>query len=494
MSETLVIEWDRDRLIVAIGSAGSKSVGMNSIVTVSREEGRLLPSEIGDSLSTALRTANITATEAIVVFPREVVTFNRIQLPNLSDSEIPEMVTLQAATRLTVPVESVCLDFAPLPVVPDAETRDVLLVTVPKKYVSDVKEALRVCSIELAGVRVSSFGIAAAAMHAGLLQKTGTQSSVEAVVSLRSHSIEMIFIDGDSVAFSHSGASWTSMDGVENAVRAEISRARMSAAEDMGTYSVSRLTLIGSPEITAAVPDSISKRLNDAEVVRVDPLNLIHGSASSDTLVLPQDVAPSDMLAVAGVIANRHANSPASVDLVNPRKAPERKDYAQLKKILIVAGLATVLIGGWWYSRSQVSQREQEAALLANRRKDLDDKYKMGDNDIKLDDALTEWTDRDFSWLDEMQKFQSLMGGTDRVLIRKFKFSTRTGKYLGAIEADGYAKTRRDIEDLMEVLDDAGYEVVPKPAVPSSRDPNYKMELTLEVNIPVSAGDKKKKA
>ena len=491
MSETLVIEWDRERLIAASGSAGSKTVGVGFAVTVSREEGRLLPGEVGDSLATALKNANSTATEAIVVFPRELVTFNRIQLPNLSDDEIPEMVTLQAATRLTVPVETVCLDFAPLPVLPGSETREVLLVTVPKKYVSDVEEALKVCDLALAGVRVSSFGIASTAMHSGLLQRSAAQDSVEAVVSLGSDSIEMIFMTGDSVAFSHSGASWTSMDGVEQAVRAEISRARMSAAEDMGTYNVSRLTLIGSPEVTAAVPDSVSRRLNDAEVIRVDPQSLVHGRTPSSALSLPDDVAVSDMLAVIGVMANRHTTSLESVDLVNPRKAPEKKDYAKLRKILIAAGIGTVLVGGWSWSKMAVSSRNRQTAELKTQRAVLEEKYDISEDDIKLDDSLTEWTIRDFSWLDELQKFQSLIGGTERVLIRKFKFSTRTGKYLATIEAEGYAKSRRDIEDLMEVLDDAGYEVAPKEAVPSLRDPKYKMELSLEVNIPASSAKKK---
>lgn len=491
MADTLVIEWNRDRLIAAIGSAGSKSVGVRATVTVSREEGRLLPSEIGDALSPALTSIGSTATEAIVVFPRELVTFNRIELPNISDNEVAGMVPLQAATRLTVPVESVCLDFVPLPVPANSETREVLLVTVPNKYVNDVKEALAVCNLQLAGVRVSSFGIAASAMHCGLLKSAAATGAVEAFVALSADSIEMIFMTGHSVAFSHSGASWTSADAIEQAVRAEISRARMSAAEDMGSYNVTRLTLIGTPDITAAVPDTVSKRLNDAEVVRVDPRNLMHGRSPSEALSLPDDVDASDMLAVVGVIANSQTTSVASVDLINPRKAAEKKDYAKLKKILLVAGLGSILIGSWGWSKYQVSSLTDELALIKTDVSDLNAKYKMSEQDRKLDASLTEWKDRDFSWLDEMQKIQSLMGSTDRVLIKNFTFSTRTGNYVALIEAEGVAKSRRDIEDLSKVLDDAGYEVAPKEIKASLRDPKYGMELHLEMSIPASSANSK---
>ena len=226
------------------------------------------------------------------------------------------------ATRLTVPVESVYLDFAPLPVKPGSETRDVLMVTAPQKHVNEARACLAACSIELTGVRVCSFGIAASVVHAGMLSKAAGTDSVEAIVSLRSDSIEMIFMSGQNLAFSHAGASWTSMEAVEQAVRAEISRARLAAAQDMGQYTVKTLTLIGSPEITAAVPDSISARLNNADVVRVDP------DGTFVSCHLPEGLTAPDLLPIAGVIANRQTQSVDAVDLVNPRKTPEKKDYS----------------------------------------------------------------------------------------------------------------------------------------------------------------------
>lgn len=477
MSDTLVIEWDRGRLIAAVGTAAAKTVNVASATTVDRQGGNLLPRELGEKLAAELKAAGIVESQAIVVFPRELVTFHRVQLPNLADDELPEMVSLQAATRLTVPVESVCLDFVPLPVIPGSATRDVLLVTVPRTHVNDVREALSVCGIQLAGVRVSSFGIAASAVHSGLLSSATDQNAVEVVVSMRSDSIEMIFMTGHHVAFSHSGSSWTSPDGVEQAVRSEISRARMSAAEDMGAYQVGRLIVIGDPEFTTLVPDSISKRLNDAEVSRIDPATLFEGS-------LPTQLKASEVLAVIGVIANDKAKTVDTADLVNPRKAAEKKDYSRLKKILAVGTAALAIGGGLSWRASTVNALKNGVATVKLERDDLEQMYKAAEDELRLDSDLQEWSNRDLSWLDEMQKIRTLMGGTDRVLIRKLKFSTRSGKYLGAIDAEGYARSRRDVEDLMQVLAEAGYEVTPKEMPQNMRDPAYPMELRLEVSIP----------
>ena len=483
MSETLVIEWGRDRLLAALGSAESSSVKIQSAVSIDRQGGELLPSELGEKLAAGLKSVGVTANEAIVVFERNLVTFSRITLPNIGDDEIPEMVKMQAATRLTVPVESVYMDFAPLPIPAGSETRDVLLVTVPRQYINQVKEALDVCAIELKGVRVSSFGIAASVVHSGLMQKNADSRAVETIIALGSDSIEMIFMSGHNVAFSHSGASWTSIEAIEQAVRSEISRARMAAEGDMGSYVVRRLTLIGSPDVTAAVPDSITKRLNDADVARVDPQNaLLSGSFTG--------ISATDLLAIAGVVANVQTPSVTSVDLVNPRRTPEKSDYSRVKKLLLAGVAVLALVGGWKWREAKVTAIQKEVAAVSGEVEDMEGAYKLASNELKLAANLASWSDRDISWLDEMQKLQGLMGGTDRVFIKKFNFHLMSGDYIAAFDAEGYAKSRRDIEDLMRVLTEAGYEVKPTEITQSLKDPNYNMELRLEVNIPTPPKEK----
>ena len=61
MPETLVIEWGRDRLLAAIGSCGSSSVQIQSAVSIDRQGGELLPSELGEKLAAGLKSAGISA-------------------------------------------------------------------------------------------------------------------------------------------------------------------------------------------------------------------------------------------------------------------------------------------------------------------------------------------------------------------------------------------------------------------------------------------------
>lgn len=479
MSDQLAIEWDSERLVAASGATSGSQIRCSNAFAIDRVEGEL-PNELGERLKAEIASSGIDATEVAIVLPRRLVTFHRIQMPNLPEADLPELVSMQAATRVTVPIESVLLDFVPLPKSGDAETRDILLVTLPEKQLQPIRVALQTAGLTLGSVRVSSFGVAGVAAKAGLLMKSLPEGKVEAVVSLSSDSIEMIFVKDGQLVFSHAGASWTSADKVEQAVRSAVSRGRMAAAEDLGDYQVQRLTLVGTAEITAAVPDSINQRLNNAEVVRIDPEGqMLTGGTPA--------ISTSDLLPVAGAIANGATGLP-NVDLVNPRKPIEKKDYTQLKIMLAVALGAVTLIGGWMWRSNKIDSYAAQTATLKSEISSMKSKYEVFTDrqkgEKKIDDALTAWDNRDINWLDEMVRLREIMGGTEKVFIKRLEFQVQSGDARGLIEADGYAKSREAIEELANTLREAGYVVAPTTSPPSQRDPEYGKQLTLKITIP----------
>ena len=479
MPDLLAIEWDSDRLIAAIGSLSGSQIRFKNAVSIERQEGEL-PSELGTRLKAELASAGIAETDATIVLPRRLVTLHRVQLPNLPESELAGLVKMQAATRVSESIDAVCLDFVPLPQAADADSRDVLLVTLPEQQLQPIRAALKVAGLELSGVRVSSFGVAGATAKAGLLQKSLPAGAVDAIVALSTDSIEMIYVKDGQLVFSHAGASWGSPDRIEQAVRSAVSRGRMAAAEDLGDYTVQRMTLIGDPEVTAAVPDSINQRLNNAEIVRVDPDGqLLTGGTPA--------VPTTDLLAVAGVIASGSSGLP-NVDLVNPRKPAEKKDNRRLKMILALGAGALVLAGGWKWRESTIAGYKEQASALSTETNAMKTKYDSfsdrRNGEKKIDDALTTWANRDINWLDEMVRLRELMGGTDQVFVKRLDFSVQSGDSRGMIKAEGYAKSREAIEQLAKTLRQAGYIVAPPTSPPSQRDPDYGKQLTLEITLP----------
>ncbi|MEZ6059060.1 MAG: pilus assembly protein PilM [Planctomycetaceae bacterium] len=484
MAESLIIEWDRNELIAAVGSASGSMVTFRKVVATRREEGQdLSPAEIGESLRRSLTNAGIVANSASVVLPRSLVTFRRIELPHVPDAEVPEMVRLQAATRLTVPIDSVCLDFVPLPLVPDSATRDVLLVTLPKKNVEQVRQTLQACGLELTSVLVSSFAVAASLVSAGLMPVI-SDHTVEALVWLRSDVIEMIFVRGNTVIFSHSGASWQSRERIEQAVKAEVTRARLAAAEDIGDYTVSRVTLLGSDDITSAVPDSIARRLSDAEVRRIDASRILLDVPATD------DRAPSDLLAIAGAIAGEHAPSVGAVDMIHPRRPPEKKDNRRLIAIVSIGAALLLLVGGWTWRQSVIDGMEAQRSAIVSEVSRMKRSNDAGKEELALDLKLEDWQARDRNWFAEMQNIQQIFGSTERVLIRELDFAVTANseKLLGTVTATGGAKSREDVQELMRVIRDNGYEVIgSREGRVIDQDYSEPMQLTLSIPVPKAA-------
>lgn len=474
-SETLFVEWDQTRLLAIQGSSRDGVTALDHAFAVERDP-KLRPAELGEVLQQEISSLGVTADNAVIVFPRELVTFSRVTVPNLAVEELPDVVRMQAATKLTVPVESVCLDFTPLPVVDGMQTRDVLLVTAPLEKVNAAKTALKVCGLEVVSVQVSSFAIAQAAAANGLLNSSAGDDGLDVVLSLSTDQIEMLYLSGSLLSFSHSGASWTSEDKIEQAIRSEVSRAQMAATEAMGGNRIARVTLLGTAEITAKVPDDISKRLNGAEVRRVDSTDLFTGN-------IPESISPTDIIGLAGSLAQVSKSSYECVDLINPRKPVEKPDHTRLKRILVV-GLCALAFAACWKWRTDTVQAKQAAvAKLKAEARELKEKLRDSKNLLELDKELRDWDARDLNWLDEMQRVHGLMGGTDRVLVKKFVFNLRKGDFLASVDAEGFAKSRRDVEDLMKVMSKDGYEILPGDINPSLRDPSYPIELRIEGSI-----------
>ncbi len=316
----IYIEWDRDRLVVARGRTDGNRVEITESRIIDR------PTDAADMLMVVDQLKQFAGSiggkgnpSVTVVFPRQFVTIHRVQLPQVSDAELPDMVRMQATMRLTVPVETVRMDFAPLPVIPGSTTRDVLLITAPNEQVTQVRRTLGDAGLELKELRVSAFCLAQAAATAGILTESTDTSLVDVVVLMRRDFIEVTFLRGTAVLYSHSGSSWSSADAIERTLRSELTRARMSAAESLGDHKIRRILLIGSTDETNAVSEQMASRFDSAIIERIDPAtSMVHGK-------LTEGITATDVVALAGAIQGDTKSKVAAVDLINPRQPPEKK-------------------------------------------------------------------------------------------------------------------------------------------------------------------------
>ena len=477
----IFIEWDRDRLVVARGRTDGNRVEITESRIIDR------PADAADMLAVVDQLKQLTVgmpgktrPQVAVVFPRQFVTIHRIQLPQVTDAELPDMVRMQATMRLTVPLESVSMDFAPLPVIAGSMTRDVLLVTAPNDQVSQARRTLNEAGLEFKELRVSAFCLAQAAAQAGILTESTDASLVDVVVLMRRDFIEVTFLRGTAVLYSHSGSSWSSADAIERTLRSELTRARMSAAESLGDHKIRRILLIGEADATSAVTDQLASRFDSATIQRIDPASsLVHGK-------LTEGITATDVVTLAGAIQGHATATVAAVDLINPRRPPEKKDY---RRIAVLGGtLAALLLFAavYFWRQGQINELTVNRDILLASNNAIQQKLTAGEAELNQAGRIGEWVDRDIEWLDEIVRLQAVLPKTDRFFIDSFQFSTVQKNGTGFIKLQGYAKSNPDIEKGGRGLTDAGYGVkayTPR-LEPSSGAPEYAFKVELELTLP----------
>jgi hypothetical protein len=474
-----VVEWDRERVIVARGTIDGSRVAFDAIRVVERT----IEAPVTNEVLTAIRetipaSSGKSRRKVTLVFPRQSFTSYRIQLPRVPDDEVPDMVKLQASMRLTVPLEQVCLDYAPLPMPADSETRDVMLVTVPKEQVDAAQAALEACDLEVGEIRVSAFCAAIAAVRAGILKEQKDPSIVDALVQLRNDFIEITFARGTSVVFSHSGASWSSTSEVESCVRAELAKARMSAADSLGIHSIGRVVLIGNKAATSAVSDSVTARLDNAVLERIDPVEAFVSTT------LPPGVSSAVVLNAAGAVAAKTDKTVEAVDLLNPRRPPEKRDLRRVKTLAGTLVAVVLFAAGFFWRSSNLNAANETLATIRSDINELRSSVEGGKDDVERAAAVREWVARDINWVDQIDSLRDLIISTELIYIRSLDFGVKAGEDLGSIKIDGYAKSRTEVENLGRRLTDAGYKVVALDYEPFGRD-GYPIKLAIDVAIPV---------
>ncbi|MFN9720945.1 MAG: pilus assembly protein PilM, partial [Planctomycetota bacterium] len=478
------IEWDRDRLVLAEGSADGQKVSVRSITVLDRQGEGSDTLGLLDGLRKAFPATSEKKRPSVgLVIPRQSVTVQRIQLPQVPDAELPEMIRMQAMMKLTVPLESVCMDFTPLPTKPGSSSRDVLLVTAPADLINVARRTLNDAGCELSGVRVSAYCIAQVLEQGGLLKADPESSAVDVVALLRHDFIELTFVRGTTVIFSHSGNPWNTPDAIERTLRSELTRARLSAAEILGEHRIGRILLVGSPTVTGAISDQLSTRFDQAKIERIDPIQFFANSPS-DTRV-----SCSELLPIAGAILSQVRSSIDSVDLVNPRKAPEKRDLRRVRMLAAVLGLILVFGGFSMWKSNRMKALELSLAMIETENSGVSEEVDAGEGTMVLYNQLKDWSDRDHPWLDRLMDLKESLPNTDRIFVKKFSLQAVPRGDVGAVTVDLYARSEEDILKLERRLSAEGYKLKSsnspkrKPAVAS---PDYQWNAVLEIVIPTS--------
>ncbi len=480
MSELLALDWETGTLRgVAVRTAGGESSLLGDF-SVEWPESLAEVTDVAattEQLKQCLAKLPSRPERVLTVLPRDAVVVRKLDLPDVPDNELPDLVRLQAATKLATPVDKLVLDYLPLPKSEDHPGRSVLLVTVEGDRLRNLNEALQEAGLEPVGCVTSATTVAELAARAAQVDAAGAATLIAYQHGPR---MELSVLFRGRLIFAHAvRLPSESSRGHVQPLMAELSRVLVAARQVDHAAEIQNVLVIqdGATDelVLQALRDRFPERvrqLDTAEIGRVVGLGMAEAARHS-------------FPALGAVLAESGAQVPG-IDFLRPRKAVVARDPRYKKYGTIAAAVAAVLlIAGWTYA-SMLGSRDDQIAGLEVELASLDKLLERPQTKETLDaaDALDAWSLGTASPLETFGEFQTHLAGTDRLYFTSLRFSPETRDAVAHIRGSGFARQRRDVEDLYQRLRDAGYRVRPQTVIPGSRrDPDYPFAFDLDVDV-----------
>lgn len=477
MADTLILNWSRQGVVALSASTSGQSVRVRSAAEMAWSE-TATPQKsrkaAGESLKAFLRQAGMQADSALVCLPREQAVIHSLDVPRVPEEELAELVHLQAATKSSQPVEQLMIDFLPQPVRSDRELGSVLAATLSRPTGDAIRRTLEAADIELSGIGLSSVGLAEMS-HAFHPVKSG-----QVLVAACLHESRLdITLARDNVIQMMQTSTLAEVNS--EGVAAELRRIMFAAQQSMGEFTVGHSVLFVSPESMTSLTDLRSLAVDDLTIMTLADLPQVKLAEP-----LPKSLDSSRLVASLGLLLNRSQKTFPGIDFQHPRQKLIAKDDSRRKMAIYAAGALTLLSLGYYkfhtYSRSldsQISQLQLDESTLKSG-------LAVGKPVLESDVQLQEWLARDVHMLQELDRIQRTLPGTQTTYLNDFQFDVALGKSLAKVRAEGQATNRNAVEEIYGDFNAAGFHVTPAAINSGRRDSEYPVEFELNLERTVA--------
>ena len=467
------IEWSTEGLIGAALRLEGGRVALSNFFTIPFTEDRTPERAAADiAAELAEQTTALGANAAcIVVVPRETVVVRQLQLPNVPVDELPALVGFQAAAKSSTPTAAIAVDYVPLGAQGDGQA--VFAAMLDSARVQRIRDLLTRAKLQLVGLEVSPFLIAE--LVAREEEQGGTPGIPTLIVSQSGDRVEISILDQRRLIATH--AVWLPEGDAARHVsplQMEINRCLISLGQSHPGVEVDQVYLVEDEEADEAVVKVLTERFG----AKVHPLNLS---------LLGTPVPGKNRLSYAALIARGLTGSSGiipRVDLVNPRKPAEKPDHS--RRYMAAGGAAAALLvgGAWWNFSSQMAEMENQIESLATEISSNKADVTNGKADLEAAKILSSWMEGDQDQLAAWDQIHQLLPGTDRLYFVDLKSIPSSGvkqlKMIGTARARG----RDDVDNLLQTLADAGWQVKPISPLETKKDPDYPWQFVVEAEQP----------
>ncbi len=442
MADLLSLHWG-ERIVGVEASVTPGAIRVRTAFSADRTsvaaDGELPDESRG--LAAVLSGAGVSARKADVVLSQQDVVTRWLELPPVSDDELPEIVRYQAGTKSTLSVDQLIVDYLPLPASEDSETRSVLLATVAKSTVAEIVRDLSVAGIELRSLGVGSLALSDLAKTV-----SGSQSQGDGLVVVADREqLEVTVHQGGCTVLTHSASLSGETDPVRTAGQA-ISRALFAAGNSVADLNLNSAVLFGA--LGEDLVDVVRGRMSGSQGdPRVDVVSLTDTPLVDFQSQPPEPLlgSPALVAAIGGLLA-ANGQVVERVDFMDPHKPPppERRVSTQL---LVRVAVGVVLAIGLVYGLKTMNERgalEEISSLEKEVQRQRKLFYGKADSAKKLPSTSTvdRWNQKKVQWLDQLNELTPILGDSGEVILTEVNMSQDVRQGLGRITVTGLANDR----------------------------------------------------
>jgi len=455
MPRMLAVDWDRReaRCVMASAAGGKLRILMaKAVPLVDWAEGGESRPDVAGSLRALFDDPRSARAVALVGVDRTNVEVLNLALPPAKESELPELVGLQAFRESQATEDDAIVDFIVLGTgeegrSDDAPPTQVMAAVLTKAQLDEIQATCSGAGIKPA--RILLRPLAAASLFARRVSPT---ERVCLLVSLVGDEADLSVLADGRVVFQRTVRlpEGVGEEAVAQRLTAEIQRTLLVAQQGpLGPNPVEKIFLFGGAEEHTQVVETVTAELG-LPASMVDPFEITDVPDDG----LPEH--PGRFAALVGMILDESYESHA-LDFLHPKRPPVPVDRRR-----IVAGVASAIVLaiaslGYW-AWGEVSDADSEVRRLSEELEDRKDLLKQTAGKRQLVEAIRAWERGEVNWLDEIRDLSvRFPPARDLILQRMTMTAERSGG--GGIEFSGMARDPMVVTRLEQNVRDEFHEV-----------------------------------
>ncbi len=389
-----VVELDGSRLCAVSAVLSKEAVEVRRWLSAVRPETVSLdqPEALGEWVAGELARAGISRGPTVLAVSRGDVVLKRLSFPGsgVSESELGGMVRLQMGRQLTMPIEAVTIDYAPLADGPDG-SRHVLAGAMPTDRVAFGRQL-----VTSAGLRLGRIGLRCSGVAALLGPMSQTRAGTVVGVAVGWGSTELVVVEDGQMVFARAvdaprPTSRAEVESFAERVAVEIKRTWMSYRAGKPGPSPDAAVVLGSGDLVRRVGERCGELLGTGWQVLGLP----------GTIRVPAEMPDSERSAAAPLLGLllETVLGRETLDFASPRRAPDRAAQMRVRVLGGAAACMAVAMGGFMMSKVRIDAVESRIRDLENQRKELATEYEAFLVEHAKLGHIQQWQNAGADWL-----------------------------------------------------------------------------------------------